>query len=99
MNAHRPGPPHVAPRGERWVPAYADNIDLMEPEGPGWQGDHKCQQQSGSLYKTNPCNAGAVARLGGVPYCGYHLGQRGYWVDAGIGMRWELEPTGQKEEE
>jgi hypothetical protein len=94
MNAHRPGPPYTAPRERRWVPALAAEVVAIDNE----RGDRKCQRQSGSLYKTNPCNATGTARFGETVLCAYHLARLGCWVDAGVGMRWELEPTGEDHE-
>lgn len=93
---NRPGPPYAAPRGRRWVPGYADDIQLTGDEPYGHGSDHKCQRQSGNPYKFSPCNAATVARVEGEQLCGYHLGLLGYWVDAGVPMRWELEPTGEE---
>jgi hypothetical protein len=93
-NPNRPGPPHAAPRGHRWVPDMAEQAEPIDPDG---RGDKKCQRQSGSLYKTNPCNAIGVARVDGKPLCGYHLGHVGMWVDAGIVFRWQLEPLDEEE--
>lgn len=101
MTGRRPGPPYAAPRGQRWVPDYAENADPVEaiPVVPG-HGDRKCRQRRGNPYNTNPCNATSVARVGDPDgwICENHLHRKGMWVDAGIVMRWVLESTADEEE-
>jgi hypothetical protein len=95
-NPNRPGPPHAAPRGHRWVP---DSVRLAEPvEVVTGGGDRKCAARRGpDLRRHNPCNATARAMVDGKFLCGYHLALDGCWVDAGIVLRWVLEPTEEEE--
>lgn len=96
-NPARPGTPYTAPRGSRWVPDVAEHAEPVAVVTGG--GDRKCgaRRSAAGERRHNPCNARAVAAVGGVFLCGYHLGLDGLWVDAGIVLRWVLEPTDEKE--
>lgn len=90
----RPGPPYAAPRGHRWVPDVASDAHPLERGEPGR--DRKCEARREPLSRrTSPCNATAVAWVRGDYRCVNHLGDR--WLDAGVVMRWTLEPTGEIE--
>jgi hypothetical protein len=95
-NPNRPGPPYTAPRGHRWVPDVVEQADPVEVITGG--GDRKCSaRRSPDLTRVNPCNAVARAIVAGKFLCAYHLGSDGLWVDAGVVMRWVLEPTAEEE--
>ena len=99
MTAPRPGPPHPAPRGYRWVVEAAQDAEAADSV---WDGhDRKCRQRNPNPTRHNPCNAIAVAKVYGADKpeyrCPNHLDGR--WVDAGIVMVWALEPTDSNEEE
>jgi hypothetical protein len=91
-NPNRPGPPYAAPRGHRWVPDVVEQAEPVEVVTGGQ--DRKCSaRRSADVHRHNPCNATARAMVKGQFLCGYHLGLDGMWVDAGVVLRWVLEPT------
>lgn len=93
-NPGRPGPPHAAPRGHRWVPDYADRC---EPIDTDVHRNSKCLRKGNSLRRNNLCHANGVASVNEVPVCANHLAREGMWVDAGIVLRWALEPVAEEE--
>ena len=95
-NPTRPGPPHTAPRGHLWVPDVVPHADPIEVITGG--GGRKCaSRRNVNPYRHNPCNATAVAMVNRVFLCDNHLGEAGMWVDAGVVLRWVLEPIGEEE--